>query len=198
LSALLLMRNLLALSRVLYDVSCEAAGAAGRLGRESSRMTTVYRLHAPKAGRLAYLLTGDADLAEDLAQEAFLRLVARPGRIRDEEAIPAYLRRTVVNLARKHWRKRGNERAYLRREGPKLVAAANPPEDFADRDELWEALGALPYRQRAAIVLRFYEDLSENQTARVLGCAVGTVKSSVSRGLRRMREEMDDGPVLRN
>jgi DNA-directed RNA polymerase specialized sigma24 family protein len=89
--------------------------------------------------------------------------------------------------------KRGSQRDYLRREGPGLVAAASALPDLGVRDELWEALGKLPYRQRAAIVLRFYEDLSEEQTARVLGCAVGTVKSSVSRGLQQMREEMDDG-----
>ena len=157
----------------------------------SSRITTLYRLHAPGAGRLAYLLTGDPHLAEDLAQEAFVQLIGRLGRIRDEDAIDAYLRRSVVNLARKHWKKRGSQRAYLRREGPGLAEATSPPPDPGARDELWTALNRLPYRQRAAIVLRFYEDLTEQQTARALGCAVGTVKSSVSRGLRQMREELD-------
>jgi RNA polymerase sigma-70 factor (sigma-E family) len=162
----------------------------------SSRMTTLYQLHAPRAGRLAYLLTGDADLAEDLTQEAFVRLIGRFGRIRDEAAIDAYLRRSVVNLARKHWRKRGTERAYLRGEGPTLVTAASASPDLALQDELWDALSKLPYRQRAAIVLRFYEDLTERQTARVLGCAVGTVKSSVSRGLRQLKEELSDGEAV--
>lgn len=161
-------------------------------------MATLYRLHAPKAGRLAYLLTGDAHLAEDLAQEAFVRLIGRLRGIRDEEAVAAYLRQSIVNLARKHWRKRESERAYLRREGPQLAAVAGTVPDLPARDELWEALGGLSYRQRAAIVLRFYEDLSEKQTARVLGCAVGTVKSSVSRGLRQMREELNDGDEFRS
>jgi RNA polymerase sigma-70 factor (sigma-E family) len=164
----------------------------------SSRIARLYRLHASRAGQLAYLLTGDAHVAEDLTQEAFVRLIGRFGRIRDEAAIAAYLRRSIINLARKHWRSRRRERAYLRREGPNLAAAASTPPDLAVRDELWEALGRLPYRQRAAIVLRFYEDLSEEQTARLLGCAVGTVKSSVSRGLRQMREAMNDGAVLRS
>jgi RNA polymerase sigma-70 factor (sigma-E family) len=158
-----------------------------------SQLTMLYELHAPRAGRLAYLLTGDAHLAEDLAQEAFSRLIGRIGGIRDEAAIAAYLRQSIVNLARRHWRKRGSERAYLERQGRNLVAESSSLPDLGARDELWEALGKLPYRQRAAIVLRFYEDLSEEQTAGVLGCAVGTVKSAVSRGLGQMREEIKDG-----
>lgn len=179
-------------------MNSEAAEVAECLEGASSRITTLYRLHARNAGRLAYLLTGDEDLAEDLAQEAFVRLIGRLSRIRDEAAIAAYLRQSIINLARKHWRKRRSERAYLRREGPSLVAPIGAPSDPCVRDELWEALGKLPYRQRAAIVLRFYEDLSEEQTARVLGCPVGTVKSSVSRGLRQMRKALDDGEVLGN
>jgi RNA polymerase sigma-70 factor (sigma-E family) len=182
----------------LNDVNSEAAEVADCLEGASSRIATLYRLHAPRAGKLAYLLTSDEDLAEDLAQEAFVRLIGRLSSIRDEAAIAAYLRQSIINLARKHWRKRRSERSYLRLEGPNLVAPTSAPSDLCVRDELWEALGKLPYRQRAAIVLRFYEDLSEEQTARVLGCAVGTVKSSVSRGLRQMRKALDDGEVLGN
>jgi RNA polymerase sigma-70 factor (sigma-E family) len=182
----------------LIDVTSEAAEVAEYPHGASARMAQLYQEHAPRTGRLAYLLTGDAHVAEDLAQEAFVRLIGRLGAIRDEEAIAAYLRQSVVNLARNHWRKRGSERAYLRREGPALVAEASARPDFEARDELWEALGSLPYRQRAALVLRFYEDLSERQTARVLGCAVGTVKSSVSRGLRQMKERLTDGDAIRN
>jgi RNA polymerase sigma-70 factor (sigma-E family) len=158
--------------------------------REASRIAELYALHAPRAGRIAYLLTGDPELAEDLAQEAFVRLMGRLGSIRDDGAIGAYLRRTIVNLARKHWKKLGSERGYVRRGGSDPMRTVEMQPDLGGRDELWRALGSLPYRQRAAIVLRFYEDLSERQTARILGCAVGTVKSSISRGLQRMREEM--------
>jgi len=133
---------------------------------------------------LAYLLTGDADLAQDLAQEAFAGLITRFGSIHDEAAVAAYLRRSVVNLVRKHWRKLRSERSYLRHEGLAIATQVTLLPDVAEQDELWRALQQLPHRQRAAIVLRFYEDLSEGETARVLGCAVGTVKSSVARGLR--------------
>jgi RNA polymerase sigma factor (sigma-70 family) len=97
----------------------------------------------------------------------------------------------VVNLARSHFRRRRVERAYLEREGPAVV---EPPEqDPGARDEMWQALQRLRARQRAALVLRFYEDLTEAQTAEVLGCAVGTVKSLVSRGLEQLRTDLSRG-----
>ena len=95
-----------------------------------------------------------------------------------------------MNLAHKHWRKVGNERRYVStRRDPSIEVQATLP-DVESRDAIWRALEVLPYRQRAAIVLRFYEDLSEKETARVLGCRIGTVKSAVSRGLDRVRKEM--------
>jgi RNA polymerase sigma-70 factor (sigma-E family) len=166
--------------------------------QKGDRLAELYALHAPKAGRLAYLLTGDPELAEDLAQEAFVRLMGRLSGIRDDVVIAAYLRRSIVNLVRKHWRKVGHERQYLRSGRPGIDITPVTLPDLDRRDELWRLLGTLAYRQRAAIVLRFYEDLSERETARLLGCALGTVKSSVSRGLQRMREEMVDDADLRN
>ena len=162
----------------------------GIADQRSSRIAELYALHAPRAGRVAYLLTGDPELAEDLAQEAFVRLMGRLGSIRDDAVVASYLRRSIVNPARKHWRRLRHERGYVRRGGADPVPPTDAEPDLGGRDELWRALGTLPYRQRAAIVLRFYEDLSERETARVLGCAVGTVKSSVSRGLHQMREGM--------
>jgi RNA polymerase sigma factor (sigma-70 family) len=90
----------------------------------------------------------------------------------------------VVNLARSHFRRRKVERKHA----PKLVdEPAVDPVDLGERDRLWSVLQSLPERQRTAIVLRFYEDLSEVSTAEVMGCPVGTVKSLVSRGLERLR-----------
>ena len=148
--------------------------------RSTARMAQLYAEHAPRAGRLAYLLTADRELAQDLAQEAFARLIIRFPMVRRADAVDAYLRRTVINLARKHWRRLGRERAYVRREGPVLLHRTIEEPDLSER-------------QRAALVLRFFEDLSERQTAEALGCAVGTVKSLVSRGLNSLREEMRDG-----
>jgi RNA polymerase sigma-70 factor (sigma-E family) len=153
-------------------------------------MGELYAAHAPDAVRLAYLLTGDRALAEDLAQEAFVRMFGRFRDLRRPEAFRAYLRRTVVNLSRSHFRRARVERAFLARTASEPVAAGPEPEP---RSELWEALGTLTPRQRAAIVLRYYEDLSEAQTADVLRCPVGTVKSLVSRGMERLRRELERG-----
>jgi RNA polymerase sigma-70 factor (sigma-E family) len=133
------------------------------------------------------LLTGDAELAEDLVQEAFVRAFSRFGYLRRPEAFQAYLRRTVVNLAGKERRRGQSERTFLAR--AVAPAPASQP-DVELRELLWSALRELPFRQRAAVVLRFYEDLSERETARVLACRVGTVKSLVHRALASMREEI--------
>lgn len=160
---------------------------------QTSRLAHLYAAHGGQAGRLAYLLTADPELAQDLTQEAFARLITRFGSLRNADAVEAYLRRSIVNLVRKHWRRTGRERAFLRREGPSIARRTATQPDIAGREALWRALDRLPYRQRAALVLRFYEDLSERQAAEALGCAVGTIKSLVSRGLQTLREDMRGG-----
>jgi len=155
-----------------------------------ARITALYALHARKAGRLAYLLTGDPHLAEDLAQEAFVRLIGRLSSIRDEGAIASYLRRSIVNLAQKHWRKVRNERRYLNAEHVSVVVRSAALPDVESRDAVWRALEGLPYRQRAAIVLRFYEDLSEHQTAEALRCSTAAAKSLVARAMETLRKRV--------
>jgi RNA polymerase sigma-70 factor (sigma-E family) len=159
---------------------------------DTGRLGELYVRHAQEAVRLAYLLTGDRALAEDLVQEAFVRLAGRLVHLRDPGAFDAYLRRTVVNLSRSHFRRRKVERAYLRRTGaaPEARADVGADRSFEDREVLWRALQRLSPRQRAAIVLRFYEDLSEHRVAEILSCPPGTVKSLVSRGLAAMRGEI--------
>ena len=152
------------------------------------RVATVYEEHAARLGRLAYLLTGDAALAEDLVQEAFVRAFARFVHLRQPEAIGGYLQRTVVNLARKQFRRTRNERECSASAGVSFEVAAQP--DVELREQLWSAMRALPYRQRAALVLRFYEDKSEREIARCLGCRVGTVKSVLHRALTALREQI--------
>ena len=144
--------------------------------------------------RTAVLLTGgDRHAAEDLLQSALARLYLAWDRVREAEAMDAYVRRTMVNLLTSWWR-----RAWRRREVsvgevldlPAVVGTAQETADrVADRDALWRALQQLSAGQRAVVVLRFYEDLTEVQTADVLGCAVGTVKSQMNRALARLREQ---------
>lgn len=116
-------------------------------------------------------------------------MARRAHHLRDPRAFPAYLRRTVVNLANSFFRRRRLERAYLERES-RAPEAFHPEHDPGTRDALWRVLHALPPKQRAAVVLRFYEDLSEEETARLLGCPKGTVKSLVSRGLEALRRAL--------
>jgi RNA polymerase sigma-70 factor (sigma-E family) len=152
----------------------------------------LYRQHVDYFGKVAYLLTGDSERAEDLVQEAFARLAARLGHIRDPLAVRAYLRKTIVNLAINDCRRRDSERAYLRRWGHTHAQAATQP-DIETRHHLVAALRALPARQRAVVVLRYYEDLSEKEIAATLGCPIGTVKSSLSRALQTMRVDLEEG-----
>lgn len=163
-----------------------------REGGAHRRLAAAYEEHASELARLAFLLTGDAGLAEDLVHEAFARALARFAHLRRPESLRAYLQRTVVNLAGKHFQRRRSHRAFLARAGSSPPATRTEP-DVELRDQLWSALRGLPHRQRAALVLRFYEDLSERDTARVLGCRPGTVKSLVHRGLVAMRDEIGRG-----
>jgi RNA polymerase sigma-70 factor (sigma-E family) len=152
----------------------------------------LYLRHAPAALRLAYFLTGDLQIAEDLVQDAFVRLAARLAHVRHRDAFETYLRRTVTNLFLSHLRRLRLERTELARQRserrPMIVL-----EDGSDRDELRRALRALPERQRAAIVLRFYEDLSERETADVMRCSVRAVNSLVVRAMATLRAQMGGG-----
>ncbi|MDQ4133676.1 MAG: sigma-70 family RNA polymerase sigma factor [Actinomycetota bacterium] len=128
---------------------------------------------------LAHLLTGSNEVAEDLVQDCFARLLRR----QEPPDNPAgYLRTSVINAVRS-WQRR----QIMERSRPPPVAPDVPPPEV---ETMRSALLALRPRQRAAIVLRFYEDLSEAEIATVLDCRPGTVKSLLARGLERLREEV--------
>ncbi|TDW17837.1 SigE family RNA polymerase sigma factor [Kribbella kalugense] len=133
--------------------------------------------------RTAVLLVGDPAAAEDLVQEMYERIYVHWRRI--HSAPDAYARKTLANLAANRWRSKGRkpEVALADHDRP----TPDGSEDHAVRDQLITALQELPPRQRAVIVLRYYEDLSEAQTAEALGCSLGTVKSQASRALDRLR-----------
>jgi RNA polymerase sigma-70 factor (sigma-E family) len=167
--------------------------------RRADVLADLYRAESGRAVNLAYLLTGDRALAEDLVQEAFVRVASRLREV-DPAAFGAYLRRTVVNLTRSHFRHARVQRRYadrveadaaMRREAAESSSAA----DAGTSDELWSALRSLPARQREAIVCRFYLDMSEEQTAAALRVRVGTVKSATSRGLQALRAILEPEQV---
>ena len=153
-------------------------------------LDALYRAHAAEALRLGYLLTGDRTLAEDLVQDAFVRVLGRFHDLRNRDAFWWCLRRAIVNLSTSHFRRRRVERSWLARQ--QLEEAAPLAHDLGERDRLREALMRLRPEQRAAVVLRFYEDLSEADTAEALGIPRGTVKSTVSRALERLRDELPE------
>lgn len=170
------------------EVPEELTHAEGKAPAED-RLSELYERHAPAAGRLAFLLTGDRTLAEDLVQDAFVRVVGRFAHLRVPDAFDVYLRRTIVNLHTSQLRRRRTERTYLERQRD----ASDPGEvmsDVGEREELWRAVLELPTRQRAAVVLRFYEDLSEHQTAEALRCSTAAAKSLVARAMETLRKRV--------
>jgi RNA polymerase sigma-70 factor (sigma-E family) len=152
-------------------------------------LARLYEKHSGRAFRLAYLLTGDHDLAEDLVQDAFVKLIGRFADLRNPQSFDVYLRRTIVNLSYGQFRRRRTERAYLARERGHAECTSDAFPDVERKDELWTQMQRIAPRQRAALVLRYYEDLSEHQAADVLGCSLRTVKSLVRRGIQAMREQ---------
>lgn len=145
------------------------------------------RASGPRLKRLAFLLTGDQTEAEDLLQSAYAKVLPHWTRVSSYDAPDAYMRRVMVSLRTSWWRRsRGRER--LVDEIPEHASAsAGFSDTVVDNQTLLAALRTLPERQRAAVVLRHWCDLSEAETAATMGCSVGTVKSSTSRALAQLR-----------
>jgi RNA polymerase sigma-70 factor (sigma-E family) len=142
--------------------------------------------------RTAYLICGDLDGAQDLLQTALERAYRRWGRIRRREVPEAYVRRIIVNAATDAWRTRRNVRIIEFDESQLPPLADAVMEGLPGRDALLACVRELPAGQRAVLVLRYFDDLTEVETARVLGCSVGTVKSQHARAIARLRQLMPD------
>ena len=157
-------------------------GEAARVSEGSVRIEDLFDAHYPRLCRLAYVIVGDRSVAEEVVMEAFLRTMTGWRRIRDLDRAEAYLQRAVVNLSRTTSRRRVTEsRAVAAVRAQPEADVGDGMDRFADADPVLRAVRALPHRQRAAVVLRFYADLTEAQVADVLGCSVGTVKSQISK-----------------
>ena len=142
--------------------------------------------------RTAYLLTGQPLDAEDLVQTTLVKAYASWSRISRTEAPDAYVRRMLVNEFLSATRRQKRARDYARRQ-PSVLPVSDHAAAVLERVGVWEHVMGLPPRQRAVIVLRFYEDLSERQIAEVLGCAPGTVKSQTSAALRSLQTRIGAG-----
>jgi RNA polymerase sigma-70 factor (sigma-E family) len=141
--------------------------------------------------RFAYLLTGDPYSAEDLVQSALAKAYAHWDRVGAVGAPEAYVRKIMVNEHTTWWRRAWRHRERTDSELIRVLDPPAPPGQTHDA-ELWAHVRGLAPQQRAAVVLRYYEDLSEAQTAEILGCSVGTVKSHTSRALTSLRATMKE------
>jgi RNA polymerase sigma-70 factor (sigma-E family) len=153
-------------------------------GRDEAIATLFYACY-PQLVATGYGVAGDWALAEELAQEAFVRLWRRWRWLRDPDAAPAYLHRTVVNLGNSAIRRRVLERRVAGNRGGQPVEAG--PEAGL---ELRQAIRALSPRKRACVVLRYLAGMTEAQTAQALGITPGTVKSQTHKALRQLRQQL--------
>lgn len=151
------------------------------------------REHTSALLRTAYLLTGNRPAAEELVQDTLVRLYPKWERVEGADVPLAYVRRALAN-AFVNQQRRASRREYAYEDVPERIDNRDALGQLADRDEIWRGLRGLPDRQRAALVLRFFEDLSDEESAAALGCRVGTVRSLISRGLAALREEMAQPP----
>lgn len=143
--------------------------------------------------RLAFLLTGDLHQAEDLLQTAYAKAMPHWRKMRGYDSPDAYMRRVMVSIRTSWWRRSRDREVPV----PEIPDRAGAAVDSAvvDSEVLLAALRALPDRQRAAVVLRHWCDLSEAETARTMGCSVGTVKSTTSKGLASLRAALATSPT---
>ena len=175
-------------------VSAVLAGTGGEAVTVATedQLTALYTVHYRSLVRMAAFLTGDRDNAEEVVQDAYVKVHGSWRGLREPDKAEAYLRTAVVNLSRSRLRRR-------------QVAAKHQPEPLLDtasaestalravqREAVVHALQQLPRRQREAVVLRYYGDLSEAQTASAMGCSVGAVKSHTSRAMAALRPLLED------
>jgi RNA polymerase sigma-70 factor (sigma-E family) len=149
-----------------------------------------FRGRAPALLRTAYLLTGDRHLAEDLVQDALARTHRAWRRLRDVDHADAYVRRAMYHLQISVWRRRRVAELLPGQLPEGYSTGTDHASTAVQRLALRQALLALPVRQRTAVVLRFLEDRSEADTAEIMNCSVGAIKSHTSRGLARLRQLM--------
>lgn len=173
-----------------------SATAAGHPHVPYASFSSYVRARGPVLLRTARSLTANPCDAEDLLQTALAKTYVAWERIEDHRALDGYVRRALLNTRTSQWRKRKVDE-FACEELPEREAfpAPDPAEQQSLHDAMWRAVLKLPDRQRAMVVLRYYEDLSEAQTAEVLGVSIGTVKSAVSRALGKLREDPELTPV---
>ncbi|GAA5178046.1 SigE family RNA polymerase sigma factor [Rugosimonospora acidiphila] len=165
------------------------AGTAS--GAEQDFRDFVQRI-AASLHRTAYLLCGDWYLADDLVQEALAKAYSHWRKVQRADSPSAYVRRILINESRRSWRRNRNLTVHPDADVTDITVA-DLSDEVVNRAELLQALQSLPARQRATVVLRFLEGLSERETAAALGCSEGTVKSQTSRALIKLKSVLNQG-----
>ncbi len=178
--------------RANSDAHGGGVGGPGKDGQRKSRaydadFASYLEARQPTLLRTAYLLTGSQHGAEDLVQETMAKLYLSWDRVRRADSIDAYVRRALINEHNSLWRRAWKRKEFVTESVPERTPATRPAGHGTDT-RLWSFIQTLPRKQRAVVVLRYYEELSEAETADVLGISVGTVKSQASRALAALRE----------
>lgn len=159
--------------------------------RDEQEFAEYFAARRDSARRTAYLMCGDWDRADDLAQTAFVAIHRRWRKIRDRGALDAYLRTTLtranIDESRRPWR-RERQVEVLPEPGPSTGESVD--EQVANREDIVAGLRLVPPRQRAVLVLRYFEGLDTRAVAEALGCGEGNVKSQTARGLANLRQAM--------
>jgi RNA polymerase sigma-70 factor (sigma-E family) len=172
-----------------------AAKADDQAGRRDADFAAYMAARQPSLLRTAYLLTGDQHTAEDLVQTALAKLYLSWDKVQDRGLVDGYVRRILVNENNSLWRRAWKKREVTTDTVPDHRSVVDTPDDGRSA-ALWEFVQTLPRKQRAVVVLRYYEDLSEAEVADILGISVGTVKSQSSRALAALRARVHTQPLL--
>lgn len=160
-----------------------------RTERRDAEFTSYLHARQPSLMRTAYLLTGDRHQAEDILQTSLAKLYLAWDKVRDRDSVDAYVRRIMVNENNSLWRRGWKKREYATGEIPEGAPHLDTYDDGRGA-ALWEVVRSLPPKARAVVVLRYYEQLSEAETADALGISIGTVKSQCSRAISSLRERV--------
>ncbi|CAI7978719.1 MULTISPECIES: SigE family RNA polymerase sigma factor [Frankiaceae] len=173
-------------------VPARSDAARSAVARDAdAALTALYSEHYRSLVRLAALLLDDIGLCEEVVQDAYIRVHGAWGRLQDRDKALAYLRQTVVNLARSTLRRRLVALKHAPKPMPDAASAEEGAYSLVERAAVVQALRELPRRQREAVVLRYYADMSEADAAAVMGCSVGSVKAYTSRGLAALSGKLE-------
>jgi RNA polymerase sigma factor (sigma-70 family) len=157
----------------------------------ADRLSALYQENMSVAIRIAFAMTGQRSLAEDLAQDAFIKAASRLSLLRSENAFSSYLHRTLVNRVAMHYRRQALERLVVQR-GYSQALQTDHGDLIAERGRIHELLLELPTRQRAAVVMHFIADFSFEEIGKSLNCPAGTARSLSSRGITALKKGLNE------